>query len=59
MRSENEFSSSSKNLAIPNNCQGKVLPPPVQEFAELLAEIAARRLHKTFQKARNELEQEA
>ena len=56
MRSENSFSSSDEDLPIPINCSALALPPPVQDFAELLAEIAARRLKTTHQKTSETLE---
>lgn len=56
MRLENSFSSLDEDLPIPNNCSALALPPPVQDFAELLAEIAARRIKTAHQRTSETLE---
>lgn len=54
MRSKTRFYERS---AIPDNCSDDVpLPPPVQDLAELLAEIAASRLNPLPSDARDERE---
>ncbi len=57
MKKEKSFSSFDEALPIPTNCSALALAPPVQDFAELLAEIAARRIKTAHQRTSETLEQ--
>lgn len=57
MRSAKPFLPKNRKLPIPDNCPDlATLSPPVQELADLLAEIAARRLNNKYPTALNEQE---
>lgn len=60
MKSVKPFLPDNQNFPIRNNCPDLAkLPPPVQDLADLLAEIAAKRLKNKVPAAHQELENKA